>query len=170
MDYAPCSPFFMPMKNITKVKIDLVTFEVIKFKRTAGRKRIPIDQDQVFKLAQLMCTHQEIADFFDVSTDTIARHFAELIKQGREVGKISLRRKQWLMADKSAAMGIFLGKNYLDQADKIEGEGFGGDVNIFNTPRRTFVFKDLEYSGGDRGVHARESSESDCGEDEVQGA
>ena len=35
-------------------------------------------------------------------------------------GKASLRRKQWNLAEKNATMGIWLGKQYLEQSDKIE--------------------------------------------------
>lgn len=79
-----------------------------------------INDTQVYKLAQLMCTHEEIASFFNVSTDTVARRYAELIKRGQETGKMSLRRKQWKLADKSAGMCIWLGKQYLDQVDTKE--------------------------------------------------
>ena len=40
----------------------------------------------------------------------------------REKGKISLRRAQFRLAEKSAAMAIFLGKNYLGQRDAVETE------------------------------------------------
>jgi hypothetical protein len=45
---------------------------------------------------------------------------------GKEEGKISLRRKQLRLAEKSAGMAIFLGKNYLDQADRHEITGAQG--------------------------------------------
>ena len=48
--------------------------------------------------------------------------FSEVFKQKRELGKMSLRRKQWKLADKSAPMAIFLGKQYLGQRDAIEIE------------------------------------------------
>ena len=36
------------------------------------------------------------------------------------MGKISLRRKQWQLAEKSASMAIWLGKQYLGQRDNVD--------------------------------------------------
>jgi hypothetical protein len=46
--------------------------------------------------------------------------FLTVFNQKREGGKISLRRMQWQLAEKSPAMAIFLGKNHLGQTDKME--------------------------------------------------
>lgn len=86
-----------------------------------GRPKKEINEEQVIKLANMMCTHTEIASFFNVSTDTIANRFSDVIKKGHEVGKMSLRRYQWDIAKKgSAVMCIWLGKQYLDQVDVKE--------------------------------------------------
>lgn len=114
-----------------------------------GRPLAPIDEEQVLKLAQMMCTQREIAAFFDVSVDTIHNRFSDIINKGHEIGKMSLRRKQWKLAEKNAAMAIFLGKNYLGQSDKIEHEGIGSTtVNV--TPGRTYIFRDIR-SDADQG-------------------
>ncbi len=84
-----------------------------------GRPKLEISETQVLNLAKLMCTHKEIASFFNCSTDTIADRFSDTIIKGHEVGKISLRRKQWKLAGKNAAMAIWLGKQYLDQREKV---------------------------------------------------
>lgn len=84
----------------------------------AGRK-VQIDEEQVRFLAQIQCTHEEIAAFFHCSTDTIARRYAETIKEEREVGRSSLRKWQWDSARKgNTTMLIWLGKQYLGQTDK----------------------------------------------------
>ena len=44
--------------------------------------------------------------------------FSEIFKQKRGVGKISLRRMQWRLAETSATMAIFLGKQYLGQKNE----------------------------------------------------
>ena len=51
---------------------------------------------------------------------------------GRENGKVSLRRMQFLQARKSAAMAIWLGKQYLGQRDhdKIEIGGAPDGVPV----------------------------------------
>ena len=88
-----------------------------------ARPKIEIDKDQLYKLASMGCTTEEIAAFFDCSRDTIERRFAAILAKGRQTTKIRLRRIQWQIAEKgSAAMGIFLGKNLLGQSDKIESE------------------------------------------------
>tara|TARA_Y100000004_G_scaffold163203_1_gene192391 strand:+ start:121 stop:447 length:327 start_codon:yes stop_codon:yes gene_type:complete len=80
-----------------------------------------IDKDAIQKLAQLHCTYDEIAQFCGVSTKTLQRNYVHLIKKGREMGKISLRRAQFEKAlSGSVPMQIWLGKQHLDQKDKIE--------------------------------------------------
>lgn len=93
-----------------------------------GRPRKEINKEQFIKLCNILCTEEEIADFFECSVDTIERFckreygatFAELYKKHSTIGKISLRRSQFKLAEKSPAMAIFLGKNYLGQRDVIE--------------------------------------------------
>lgn len=46
--------------------------------------------------------------------------FSEIFKQKRGLGKISLRRHQWRLAEKNANMAIWLGKQYLEQKDQPE--------------------------------------------------
>lgn len=97
-------------------------------KKKMGRPRIEIDKEQFEKLCSIMCTEEEIAGFFSCSVDTIERFckreyqqtFAELYKTFGSYGKISLRRTQFKLAEKSPAMAIFLGKNYLGQKDSFE--------------------------------------------------
>jgi AraC-like DNA-binding protein len=94
---------------------------------TAGRPRKEIDNKIFENLCGLQCTLEEIAGVFDCSPDTIERWckreyketFAEIYKKHSAKGKTSLRRTQFKLAEKSAAMAIFLGKNYLGQKDNI---------------------------------------------------
>lgn len=84
-----------------------------------------IDKREFELLCGLQCTQEEIADFFDCNVDTVQawckreyKHsFSEIFRQKRGKGKISLRRKQWKLADSSPAMAIFLGKQFLNQRD-----------------------------------------------------
>lgn len=93
-----------------------------------SRPKIKIDVKQFENLCGLQCTKEEIAAFFNCSEDTIDRFckreygesFAVVFHRKRGMGKISLRRKQWKLADKNASMAIWLGKQFLDQTDKIE--------------------------------------------------
>lgn len=93
-----------------------------------GRPRKEIDEKAFEKLCGLQCTKQEIADFFACSDDTIERWckrtykkpFAVVFAQKRGLGKVSLRRMQFKLAEKSATMAIWLGKQYLGQTDVQE--------------------------------------------------
>ena len=93
-----------------------------------GRPRIEIDKTQFEKLCGLQCTRDEIAAFLNVSHDTLERwcnreygeSFASVFAKKKEFGKVSLRRMQFKLAEKNAAMAIFLGKNMLGQTDHVE--------------------------------------------------
>lgn len=90
-----------------------------------ARPRKEIDQEQFEKLCGLQCTESEICGWFGVTDKTLAgwcrrtynEGFSEVYEKKREFGKISLRRAQFKLAEKSAAMAIFLGKNILGQRD-----------------------------------------------------
>jgi hypothetical protein len=86
---------------------------------------VEIDRDEFEKLCGMQCTLPEIACFFDCSEDTIERWckreygagFAEVFSVKRGKGKIALRRAQFDLAKKNAAMAIWLGRQYLGQTD-----------------------------------------------------
>ena len=91
-----------------------------------GRPKKEIDQTLFEKLCGLQCTLDEIAGIFNCSSDTIERWckrtykegFADTYKKHSANGKTSLRRAQFKLAEKSAAMAIWLGKQYLGQRDR----------------------------------------------------
>jgi hypothetical protein len=57
------------------------------------------------------------------SADTLERRFAAVIKEGREQGKMSLKRKQYEVAmSGNVSMLIWLGKNILGQRDTFPEE------------------------------------------------
>ena len=90
-----------------------------------GRPRKPIDWKTFEELCFLQCTQAEIAGVFHISIDTLYSRFKDnykedysaVYKQFAEGGKTSLRRHQWLMSKKNAAMAIWLGKHWLGQVD-----------------------------------------------------
>lgn len=90
-----------------------------------GRPLKQIDKIEFEKLCGLQCTMEEICAWFDITDKTLTTWckrtygaaFSEIYKEKRGVGKISLRRMQFQLAKKSAAMAIFLGKNWLGQSD-----------------------------------------------------
>lgn len=91
-----------------------------------GRPIKVIDQNQFEKLCGLQCTEEEICGFFQITDKTLntwcrktyGATFSEVFKVKRAGGRISLRRAQFKLAEKNAAMAIFLGKQYLGQSDK----------------------------------------------------
>ena len=95
-----------------------------------ARPRKESDQKDFESLCALQCTKEEICGFFDVSDKTLenwckrtySEGFSEVFKKKRGKGKISLRRAQFRLAEKSASMAIWLGKQWLGQKDTVEIE------------------------------------------------
>lgn len=102
-----------------------------------GRPRKEFDKKAFSDLVGLGCNQEEICWYFRDETgktaniDTLTRWckrtfgmtFQEYFKQnGFMALKIQLRRNQFELSKKSAAMAIWLGKQYLDQKDSIEVE------------------------------------------------
>lgn len=81
-----------------------------------------ISEREVKKLAEMQCTTTEIANFFEVSEDTIERRFAGKLARWRKGGHCSLRRSQWIKAleghSGDTVMLKHLGKCYLGQGDE----------------------------------------------------
>lgn len=102
----------------------------------AGRPRKEIDEEQFRTLCGYQCTLADIAGFFNCNESTIERwcqrelkmNFAEAYKMYSATGKISLRRHQFKLAEKNAAMAIFLGKQYLGQKEQPDND----DPETFN--------------------------------------
>ena len=92
------------------------------------RPRKEIDQKQFENLCGLQCTLEEICGWFGVTDKTLdgwckrtyRASFSEVFRQKRGLGKVSLRRSQWRLAEKNASMAIWLGKQYLGQRDIVE--------------------------------------------------
>jgi hypothetical protein len=109
-------------------------------KGTGGRPAKKIDMEQVDKLLSIQCTEVEIAAWFDMSIELLNQKiklyagctFLEYSTQKKAKGKISLRRSQIRLAlgdethPPNPTMLIWLGKQYLEQAEKSEFAGPGG--------------------------------------------
>jgi len=95
-------------------------------KRPVGRPKIEINLEELERLSALNCTMPELAAYFRVPLRTLEDRYTNdpdiraTINRGREVGKLSVRRKQMqIMNDmNSATMAIWLGKQLLGQRDK----------------------------------------------------
>lgn len=86
-----------------------------------ARPKKPIDPKLVHDLAAIGCKTTEIASITGASVDTLDRRFAEEMRKGRSNLRASLRRWQLESAKKgNVAMLIWLGKQYLQQTEKIE--------------------------------------------------
>lgn len=84
-----------------------------------ARPRKQIDPEQVKQLAAINCSLEEMGAVLDCSPDTLGRRFADVIKKGRESGRMSLKRKQYEMAMKgNITMLIWLGKILLGQREE----------------------------------------------------
>ncbi len=99
----------------------------------AGRKNKEFDKESFQSLLELQCTQSEVCRFFNTTDKTLSKwckrtygmDFSECLKKFGANGRISLRRKQWKLADRSATMAIWLGKQYLGQKDVVEVESKG---------------------------------------------
>ena len=116
------------------------TVKAAPAKRKLGRPKFSPDLEQVRKLAALQCTDDEIAAFFDVSVRTIERRrkdsdeFNDAVMQGKLLGRVSLRRRQYEAAlGGNVAMLIWLGKNILGQAERVDRRVVDRDGNDVQT-------------------------------------
>ena len=91
-----------------------------------GRPKIEVDAETLRNLCAIQCTQAEIATVLQVSRKTVERwaqqpQFAEIFANGRELGKVSVRRQQFkLLEAGSVAMAIWLGKQLLGQKDEVK--------------------------------------------------
>ena len=96
---------------------------------TKGRPRKILTEDAlklIENLSRIMCTDEEIASILGCSRDIFynvdnEELYRQAIEKGKAQGKQSLRRQQWELAKKgNASMLIWLGKQWLNQTDKVE--------------------------------------------------
>ena len=95
-----------------------------------GRKMIKINWEEVRKMCEIQCTQKELCAVLGICEDTLQRAckreqhmtWTEFFNIHRQGGRTSLRRAQWQKAveKQDSTMLIFLGKNFLGQADKID--------------------------------------------------
>lgn len=94
-----------------------------------GRPKKQIDKAQFEKLCGLQCTLEEFCCYFDCDNKTIEKwcmttykkNFSEVFKVKRGIGKTSLRRRQFEVAmSGNPTMLIWLGRNMLNQTDRVE--------------------------------------------------
>jgi len=87
------------------------------------KKEIPIEK-QVEKLASYGLTNKEISEALGYDDSTLKRKFENFITKGKANLKQRLKRKQIDVAlAGNVSMLIWLGKQYLGQADKLDENG-----------------------------------------------
>jgi hypothetical protein len=113
-----------------------------------GRPLKPIDAEQVYKLARLGCTQEEVGDYFGCARSVISERFRQEFELGRAASKISLRRWQRKKAQAGCStMLIHLGKAELGQTDRLDITSQGDSV------KTVMHFEDNGFgSGGDPGA------------------
>lgn len=96
-------------------------------------RRTVIKISEIEKVAALQCTYAEAAAFFGIKTSSFKNLLGQDPKakmaweRGLNQGKLSIRRKQMRLASVNSSMAIHLGKNYLEQQDKVTQELTGKD-------------------------------------------
>jgi hypothetical protein len=112
--------------------------------------RAKIKVSEIRRLAILHCTEKEASGFFGITVESfrrILKHDSAARRaweEGQANGKIGLRRKQFRLADTSAPMAIFLGKQYLGQSDVIVTEHSGRDGGPIET-KTSYDVSGLSY-------------------------
>ena len=107
-----------PSKTGNKPK-QLKAIEVYGYEVGRGNRKRIVNPDDIYKLAAIGCTDQEIATWFDIEYSTLRYNFSETIAKGRQDLKAALRTAMINNAIKNnnAALQIFLSKNLLGYSD-----------------------------------------------------
>jgi len=101
-------------------------------KNKGGRPKKAIDYKILEGLCQIQATGEECAAILNIDYDTLDailkrdKHggFSDYYKKHSASGKASLRRKQMQVAlSGNKTLLIWLGKQYLEQSDKLEASG-----------------------------------------------
>jgi hypothetical protein len=89
-----------------------------------ARPKKKIDSEQVRELAAINCSYAEMAAVLRCDPKTLSTRFLKVIQEGREHGKMSLKRKQYEVAmSGNVTMLIWLGKQTLGQRDQVLESG-----------------------------------------------
>jgi len=88
------------------------------------KKKEVIEEKKIEKLASYGLTNKEIAEALGYDENTLKRNFEIFLLKGKANLKERLKRKQIEVAIKgNVTVLIWLGKQYLGQAEKIEESG-----------------------------------------------
>ena len=95
--------------------------------KPVGPPKKEVNWEQFEQLCALQCTQSEMASFLKVHRQTLSEkvlenygeEYSTIYKRFSEVGLCSLRRNQFVLSKKNAAMAIWLGKQWLGQKDNV---------------------------------------------------
>lgn len=110
-----------------------------------ARPKKEINESQVRQLAAINCSYAEMAAVLGCDESTLTRRFAQVIKEGREQGRMSLKRKQYEVAmGGNVTMLIWLGKQLLDQSEKVvQRTELSGQVKVERDQKAIEEFREL---------------------------
>lgn len=113
----PPEPPRDPSKTGNKPK-QLKAIEVFGYEVGRGLRKRVVNPEDIYKLAAIGCTDQEIATWFDIEYSTLRYNFSEIMAKGREDLKAALRTAMVKNAlGGNAVMQIWLSKNLLGMSD-----------------------------------------------------
>lgn len=132
------------------------------------RPKKTIDLVQLEKLGSLHCTVEEVAAFFGMTNRNWRITYAkdkpimEAFERGRSLGKMSLRRAQFLKATEggNATMMIWLGKQLLGQREVVINEHFDGDSSDAETAKDKLYSRIAKLAAARVGRTSAEGDES----------
>jgi hypothetical protein len=116
------------------MKQSMARFSSTNQPKKNGRKKKNIDPAQVFRLAHIHCTVNEIASVLGCAVSVIYERFPEQLRRGHEEGQMSLKRK---MHEKAFAgvgdttMLIWLSKQRLGYKEKQPEEATQLHFNVY---------------------------------------
>jgi len=85
---------------------------------TAAKEKADIEA-----LGEALCSEAEVVDLLELPPDTLDRPSRRsAFNKGRRRGLAALRRAQLKLAETNASVAIFLGRVYLGQAERREGD------------------------------------------------
>lgn len=106
-------------------------------KNLGGRPPYEVDYKTLEGLCRIHCTGKECAAVLGVKYETLDAAlkrdgeggFRDYYKKNATYGKASLRRWQWKKAQEgNPALLIFLGKQHLDQTDRVDNKSSDGSM------------------------------------------
>jgi len=94
-----------------------------------------INEEEVFKLAQIGATSEEMGHFFGCTAQTIMNRFRDTIEAGHSEAKMSIRRKRLQIAmnddhKQQASMLMFLSKVWLGEKEYAVVDAHNGPAPI----------------------------------------